>query len=101
MRRTAYSPCSTTTPSSYRCGHGRASCEEAGAAEADVLHLHHLTPIHEAASRVAPHVPVIGHLHGTELLMLEEIADGPPPGLGACTTRGPSGCACGRIAASA
>ncbi|HVL53780.1 MAG TPA: glycosyltransferase family 4 protein [Vitreimonas sp.] len=53
---------------------------DAGAAAADVLHLHHLTPIHEAASRVAPHVPVIGHLHGTELLMLEEIADGPPRG---------------------
>jgi glycosyltransferase involved in cell wall biosynthesis len=53
--------------------------EEAGAAEADVLHLHHLTPIHEAAARVAPAVPVVGHLHGTELLMLERIADGPPP----------------------
>ena len=52
----------------------------AGAADADALHLHHLTPIHEAASRVAPHVPVIGHLHGTELLMLDEIAGGPPPG---------------------
>lgn len=45
----------------------------AGAAEADVLHLHHLTPLHEAAERVAPDVPVVGHLHGTELLMLEEI----------------------------
>ncbi len=52
----------------------------AGADQADALHLHHLTPIHEAASRVAPDVPVIGHLHGTELLMLEEIAAGPPPG---------------------
>jgi glycosyltransferase involved in cell wall biosynthesis len=52
----------------------------AGAASADALHLHHLTPIHEAAARVAPRVPVIGHLHGTELLMLEQIADGPPPG---------------------
>jgi glycosyltransferase involved in cell wall biosynthesis len=52
--------------------------EEAGAAEADVLHLHHLTPIHEAAARVAPDVPVITHLHGTELLMLEAIADGAP-----------------------
>lgn len=51
----------------------------AGAAEVDVLHLHHLTPIHEAASRVAPGVPVIGHLHGTELLMLEAIMSGPPP----------------------
>src|SRR4051812_1715449 len=43
----------------------------AGAAERDVLHLHPLTPIHEAAARVAPAVPVVGHLHGTELLMLE------------------------------
>src|SRR3954469_9276213 len=45
----------------------------AGAAEADVLHLHHLTPLNEAAQRVAPGVPVVGHLHGTELLMLEQI----------------------------
>jgi glycosyltransferase involved in cell wall biosynthesis len=50
----------------------------AGAPRADVLHLHHLTPVHEAAARVAPDVPVVGHLHGTELLMLEEIQDGPP-----------------------
>jgi glycosyltransferase involved in cell wall biosynthesis len=50
----------------------------AGAAGADVLHLHHLTPLNEAARRVAPGVPVVGHLHGTELLMLEHIADGPP-----------------------
>jgi glycosyltransferase involved in cell wall biosynthesis len=50
----------------------------AGAAEHDVLHLHHLTPLHEAAARVAPGVPVITHLHGTELLMLEAIADGAP-----------------------
>src|SRR5215210_1989678 len=48
----------------------------AGAADADVLHLHHLTPINEAAARVAPGVPVVGHLHGTELLMLEAIAEG-------------------------
>jgi len=53
---------------------------EARAGEADVLHLHHLTPVHEAAARVAPDVPVVAHLHGTELLMLEEIADGPPDG---------------------
>src|SRR4051812_36188278 len=51
---------------------------DAGAAEADVLHLHHLTPLHEAAARVAPDVPVVTHLHGTELLMLDEIAAGPP-----------------------
>ena len=47
--------------------------QAAGAAEADVLHLHHLTPLNEAAVRVAPDVPVVGHLHGTELLMLEAI----------------------------
>src|SRR3954464_8649264 len=53
--------------------------ERAGAAEDDVLHLHHLTPLPEAAARVAPDVPVVAHLHGTELLMLERIAEGPPP----------------------
>jgi glycosyltransferase involved in cell wall biosynthesis len=52
----------------------------ARADEADVLHLHHLTPINEAALRVAPHVPVVGHLHGTELLMLERIAEDDHPG---------------------
>ncbi len=57
-----------------------AALEAAGAGEADVLHLHHLTPVHEAAARVAPDVPVVAHLHGTELLMLERIADRPPPG---------------------
>jgi glycosyltransferase involved in cell wall biosynthesis len=54
--------------------------DEAGAADADVLHLHHLTPIHEAAERAFPGIPRIGHLHGTELLMLREIDEGPPPG---------------------
>ena len=52
----------------------------AGAAKADALHLHHLTPINEAAAAVAPGVPVVGHLHGTELMMLEEIDAGPPTG---------------------
>src|SRR3954471_13229076 len=52
--------------------------ERVGAAGFDVLHLHHLTPLHEAAARVAPGVPVVAHLHGTELLMLERIADGAP-----------------------
>jgi glycosyltransferase involved in cell wall biosynthesis len=50
----------------------------AGAATADVLHLHHLTPLNEAAARVAPGVPVVGHLHGTELLMLEAIDPAAP-----------------------
>jgi glycosyltransferase involved in cell wall biosynthesis len=52
--------------------------ERAGARDADVLHLHHLTPLNEAAARVAPGVPVVGQLHGTELLMLERIAAGAP-----------------------
>jgi glycosyltransferase involved in cell wall biosynthesis len=56
-----------------------AALERAGAREAEVLHLHHLTPINEAAGRLAPSVPVVGQLHGTELLMLERIAAGPPP----------------------
>jgi glycosyltransferase involved in cell wall biosynthesis len=51
--------------------------QSVGAARADLLHLHHLTPLHEAAARVAPGVPVVGHLHGTELLMLEAIAASP------------------------
>jgi glycosyltransferase involved in cell wall biosynthesis len=49
----------------------------AGAAGADVLHLHHLTPLNAAAAGAAPGVPVVGHLHGTELMMLEAIADAP------------------------
>jgi len=54
---------------------------ERGAADGvDLLYLHHLTPLNEAAARVLPQVPVIGHVHGTELLMLEEIEEGPPAG---------------------
>jgi len=52
----------------------------AGAADADVLHLHHLTPMNEAAERAFSDVPRVGHLHGTELLMLGAIDEGPPPG---------------------
>jgi glycosyltransferase involved in cell wall biosynthesis len=51
----------------------------AGAREADVLHLHHLTPLNEAASRIVPQTPIVGQLHGTELLMLEQIAGTDPP----------------------
>jgi glycosyltransferase involved in cell wall biosynthesis len=53
---------------------------DAGAADADLLHLNHLTPMNEAAARAFPDVPVIGHLHGTEVLMLNAIEDGPPSG---------------------
>ncbi|MEX2023502.1 MAG: glycosyltransferase family 4 protein, partial [Thermoleophilaceae bacterium] len=52
--------------------------ERAGAADADVLHLNHLTPLNEAAALAAPGVPIVGHLHGTELLLLEQIAAGTP-----------------------
>lgn len=51
---------------------------QAGAAEADVLHLHHLTPVHEAARRHFAGVPVVTELHGTELGMLREIDAGAP-----------------------
>jgi len=57
-----------------------AALQAAGAQDADVLHLHHLTVLNEAAARVAPAVAVVAHLHGTELLMLEAIEEGPPTG---------------------
>jgi D-inositol-3-phosphate glycosyltransferase len=40
---------------------------------ADVLHLHHLTPQHDAVTRRWPSVPVLAHLHGTELRLIEAI----------------------------
>jgi glycosyltransferase involved in cell wall biosynthesis len=52
--------------------------ERAAADGVDVLYLHHLSPLNEAAARALPGVPVIGHVHGTELLMLEAIEQGPP-----------------------
>jgi glycosyltransferase involved in cell wall biosynthesis len=50
----------------------------AGAGEADLLHLHHLTPANEAALRGFPSVPILGQLHGTELAFLRALAAGPP-----------------------
>jgi glycosyltransferase involved in cell wall biosynthesis len=41
---------------------------------ARILHLHHLTPIHAAAARVFGDAPVVTHLHGTELKMLDATA---------------------------
>src|SRR5262245_16482156 len=35
-----------------------------------VAHLHHLTPVHEALAELRPDLPVVTHLHGTELQML-------------------------------
>jgi len=57
-----------------------AALEQAAAGAVDLLYLHHLTPLNEAAARALPGVPVIGHVHGTELLMLEETEAGPPAG---------------------
>jgi D-inositol-3-phosphate glycosyltransferase len=62
-----------------------------------VLHLHHLTPLHDAAAALFDQTPLVTHLHGTEILLLEQIdrlaaiarslgtdlagmAGGPPPG---------------------
>ena len=39
-----------------------------------LLHLHHLTPMHDAAHRVLPDVPVLTHLHGTELKMIDALS---------------------------
>ncbi len=52
--------------------------EDAGAGSADLLYLHHLTPLNEVAARSFPDTPVLGHIHGSELLMLERIAEGAP-----------------------
>jgi glycosyltransferase involved in cell wall biosynthesis len=50
----------------------------AGVGSFDVLLLNHLTPLNEAAARVASEIPIVGHLHGTELMMLEQIDEGAP-----------------------
>jgi glycosyltransferase involved in cell wall biosynthesis len=42
----------------------------------NVVHLHHLTPMHEAVRTLWPDVPVVTHLHGTELKMLSYVQDG-------------------------
>jgi glycosyltransferase involved in cell wall biosynthesis len=52
----------------------------AAAGEADLLHLHHLTPANEAAIRCFPSLPIVGHLHGTELAFLRTVEAGPPAG---------------------
>jgi len=42
-----------------------------------LVHLHHLTPMHEAVAQLWPHAPVVTHLHGTELKMLRSTYEGP------------------------
>ncbi len=45
-----------------------------------VLHLHHLTPIQQAAQRCFAHTPRVTHLHGTELKFIAEAMGDPPAG---------------------
>ena len=45
----------------------------AGADRADVFHLHHLTPQHDAVGRCWPQGAVVAHLHGTEIKFLEAV----------------------------
>ena len=49
-----------------------------GIGAAGVAHLHHLTPINEAVARLAPDLPVVVSLHGTEMNMLETITGHDP-----------------------
>jgi len=42
---------------------------------APIFHLHHLTSQHDAVARNWPTRPIISHLHGTELAMLEQITE--------------------------
>jgi glycosyltransferase involved in cell wall biosynthesis len=58
----------------------RRALARAGAGEADILHLHHLTPAHEAALRAFPELPIVGQLHGTELALVRAIEAGAPAG---------------------
>jgi glycosyltransferase involved in cell wall biosynthesis len=50
-----------------------AALETARMGDVDVAHLHHVTPMQVALHRVAPDVPLVTHLHGTDLKMLERI----------------------------
>ena len=49
--------------------------EDSDLGETDVFHLHHLTPQHAAVAELWPDTPIIGHLHGTELKMIEHIIE--------------------------
>src|SRR2546425_225282 len=53
--------------------------DRAGAAGADLLHLHHLTPANEAALRAFPAVPVVGQLHGARPAPLRAVEAGAAP----------------------
>src|SRR5829696_7169546 len=53
--------------------------DRSGAGQSDLLHLHHLTPLHEAALRAFPGIPIVGQLHGTELAFLRRLEIDAPP----------------------
>jgi D-inositol-3-phosphate glycosyltransferase len=38
-----------------------------------LLHVHHLSPLHEAFARVAPDAPLVTQLHGTEMKMIDRV----------------------------
>jgi glycosyltransferase involved in cell wall biosynthesis len=46
----------------------------------EMLHLHHLSPLQEAFARVAPETPLVTHLHGTDLKMIDRIDNGEDDG---------------------
>lgn len=46
-----------------------------GGKEPDIVHLHHLTPMHYAAFDLWSNAKVVTHLHGTELKMMEAIRE--------------------------
>jgi glycosyltransferase involved in cell wall biosynthesis len=54
--------------------HAIQSSDEAMSSE--VAHLHHLTPVNRAVERALPNVPVVTHLHGTELKFLAALESG-------------------------
>ena len=47
--------------------------KRAGFGRVDFIHLHHLTPMHEAVARLWPERPLVTHLHGTDLKMLDRV----------------------------
>ncbi len=47
--------------------------ERAGFGHVDLIHLHHLTPMHEAVARLWPERALVTHLHGTDLKMLDRV----------------------------
>ncbi|CAN5571621.1 hypothetical protein BH20ACT2_BH20ACT2_03490 [soil metagenome] len=47
----------------------------AGIADATLVHLHHLTPQHDAVQQRWPGVAVLAHLHGTDLKFIETVEE--------------------------